>query len=64
MKESWNRGYLTGILCIVSGIGLWQDVLGVDRYCRLVRDGWMDSAISVPIEIVMLIIALILWMKK
>lgn len=42
------------VILVTTLRGLYQDILGVDKYCALIRSGWVDWKISVPLTILLL----------
>ncbi len=55
--------FLAGFISALAMVGLYQDMLGMERYVAMVRIGWMDSAISVPIELAWLLVAWLAYRK-
>lgn len=51
LRHLVNLGYFQGILTIL----LLQDLVGQERYLGFVRDHWIDSRITGPIETVLIV---------
>jgi hypothetical protein len=42
--------FVAGIAFYANAIGLWQDLIGKERYLALVAKGWIDSRYTAPVE--------------
>lgn len=59
MDATW-RSFLAGIIFHSATRSLYEDLLGKERYLRMVDVGWMSAWITVPIALVMIGIVLFL----
>jgi hypothetical protein len=61
--------FLAGIIFALSLYGLFQDSMGLDGYVKYATDHWVSGKISIPIEIFMVVLSLVLlwlcrWVEK
>ena len=59
-----RRGIIIGTILSWSGVSLFQDVLGLERYIQHVRDKWIDASVTVPLAIVLIGIAIFIFVKE
>ena len=55
--KPYLKAVLGGMIISDSIRSLWADAIGKDQYLKLMSDGWAPAHITVPLSIVMLVIA-------
>ena len=59
-----NSKFLSGILVYSAINSLYQDMIGKEAFLERVNNNWYPAYITVPLAIIILIAALVLYFKK
>ncbi len=64
IKRRLFYAYCAGALVLVNVSGLFQDIMGQEAYLHRVQEHWVDSRITGPIHVVLLILCVLWYIKQ
>lgn len=57
MKNVVLKAFIAGYLAMIAVSSLYHDVVGKDEYIRKLQEGWTSAGITVPLSLVVLLLA-------